>query len=460
MADFQQTSHSSPFFSHLKSTLLTGSYKSIINFHLSPSTGATSGPDLTRPPQFSQIRIPYIYSYLQNPSVKRAWVDGQAMVLNTQIVPKIYTDMLAVNVEKVPSGPPPELPPLETLDKTGKDTVALLHQAFAQRPIWSRRALVNHFPPHLIPSVRFCVAYVGYMWRGGPWRDTVTIYGLDPRTDSEMRKYQVVFFQMEDPKLAEKDRGEREEEGKDNEVVLRMRKTTHLFTGKTVSFHDGRCYQLIDVTDTLIKSLIDRPKIRTKFHETDGWYTATTLYKIKSLMKRKFRGLMGGTIYEEEELRRILEMESEEDEDGNMKGRGKVVKRPKKRVERLKEGGERRGRKDTAGGETEKETGKDGEKAAEEKEAVDEEEKGEEEEDEDEDEGVNVVEGDMVGESEWRADATDARIRQMMQQMPGMGIDDGKSLSPMSSRQALTGVVVEMGDADDFELLGDDDDDE
>ena len=92
------------------------------------------------------------------------------------------------------------------------------------------------------------MVHVAYMWRAGPWRDTCVVYGIDPRNDPKYRKYQSIFFQFEvDSKMKARD------------------KNSHIFDGK-ILVKDGRCFQLCDITDPLLKSLIDREKLRDSCH--------------------------------------------------------------------------------------------------------------------------------------------------------------------------------------------------
>ena len=62
------------------------------------------------------------------------------------------------------------------------------------------------------------------------------------------RQYQSLFFQFE----------------VDSRKKIRDAKS-HIFDGHTL-VKDGRCFQLCDITDPLLRSLIDRPKIRKKCH--------------------------------------------------------------------------------------------------------------------------------------------------------------------------------------------------
>lgn len=188
-------------------------------------------------------------SYRQNPAVKKAIIDGQATLLNLQAAPRTLTTMVHISSVDIPTRQPENIPDISTLDDFTCSCIQRLEALFSERPIWTRRALVNNFPPHLHPMIRFSMVHVAYMWRAGPWRDTCVAYGVDPRKDPKYRKYQSLFFQFE----------------VDNIPMSTRDNTSHIFDGKTL-VKDGRCFQLCDITDPLLKSLIDREKLRKISH--------------------------------------------------------------------------------------------------------------------------------------------------------------------------------------------------
>lgn len=245
IANYQWNSSGSPFVAKMKSTLLNCTYDSIMKFELSDSKGQYDMETLP-PPSFSNTAIPHTYNYRQNPAVKKALVDGKTALLNYQAGPKTYTPMVHISTAEIPTKPA-ELPQYEQLDKFTKECVDHVRALFEKRPIWTRRALYNHFPRHLQALVRFSMAHVAYMWRAGPWRDTCVSYGIDPRADPAYRKYQSVFFQMDTYKKSQDDNAN----------------DTHIFDGKRIT-RDGRCYQLCDVTDNLVMQLINTEDIRAK----------------------------------------------------------------------------------------------------------------------------------------------------------------------------------------------------
>lgn len=299
MANYQFNTSRSPFISKLKSTVLDCQYAHLRTFTLRPSKGYQPVLEILPPPSFSNTVMQHTYYYRQNPAIKKALIAGKPALLNLQAAPKTLTPMVHISNPTLPTKPR-DVRPYETLDTAGKKCVDHLRELFAQRPIWTRRALFNHFPKNLQSLVRFSMVHVAYMWRAGPWRDTCVIYGLDPRSSPEYRKYQSVFFQVETEKSAA---------GK----AAARKKNSHVFDGKHL-VRDGRCFQLCDVTDPLLKRLVDTEKIRGKCDPVDGWYRASTIHKIKAIMRGKIRGLAEGSVPVDSEFVDVLEMESEDEE--------------------------------------------------------------------------------------------------------------------------------------------------
>ncbi|RPA85931.1 hypothetical protein BJ508DRAFT_411556, partial [Ascobolus immersus RN42] len=430
LVDFQYGVHDSEFIQRFESTLLTKDLPKIRSFTLSPTRGCAPGTELLPPPLFSKTHVPHHYAYRQNPAVKKAIINGRTTMLNTQAAPKTFTEMVHISSSTVPTAPPTGTPPLEKLDAASKETVERLRELFDRRPIWTRRALVNHFPLRLVPLMRFAIVYVGYCWRAGPWRDTVVRYGINPKLDIELRKYQSLFFQVEKPGIypaPEGAEGEGEQEQIEEEpphphsflptphpLPERPRKESHLFTGQTLNILDGRCFQLCDITDPLLRTLVDLPlsELRTECDPQDGWYKAEHMYKMKAIMRGKIRALISGKVADDSEFELVMKEEWITD------AKGEVIE---KRIP-VKVGGRRRV---IVGGRTE--MIKEGEEI---------------------DDSVRVVEGEESQESEWRVDDAEGRINELMKRFGRAGGEDGED-----------GQWGEEGeDQDEFGLLGEEED--
>ncbi|PWW72505.1 hypothetical protein C7212DRAFT_226827 [Tuber magnatum] len=252
MANYQFNTADMEIVQRVRAELGGLEYEKIKNFDIPTSRGLSDLHPILPPPLFSNTTMQHNYHYRQNPAIKRTLVAGKPALLNLQAAPKTLTPIVHISAPTIPLHPPDSLRAYNLLDRGNKQCVDHLRKLFAQRPIWTRRALFNHFPKNLQSLVRFSMVHVAYMWRAGPWRDTCVVYGLDPRADPQYRVYQAVFFQVDTEKTAK---------GREKARTG----TSHIFDGKNL-VRDGRCFQLCDVTDPLLKGMIDGARVRSKCH--------------------------------------------------------------------------------------------------------------------------------------------------------------------------------------------------
>ncbi|KAL8906883.1 MAG: hypothetical protein Q9207_001738 [Kuettlingeria erythrocarpa] len=172
---------------------------------------------------------------------------------------------------------------------------------FARRPVCTRRSVQNQIPPEIWKAVGTNAAkhlwqYVGFLWNSGPWRDAICAFGVDPRKDKEMRRYQTAVFQVEPepvdsrpkPGLMTRTRIDRNLAAKGENIQ------GHLFDGRTVRL-DGKVWQMCDITDPLLRSMLDAAPVRNECDTaSDGWYTNGTWAKVKAIMKAKMLAILGG----------------------------------------------------------------------------------------------------------------------------------------------------------------------
>jgi general transcription factor 3C polypeptide 5 (transcription factor C subunit 1) len=276
-------------------------------FKLDPSRGPVPNTELIPPPLLTNHPLPFNWAYHQNPTIKTYQnpATGAKTLLNHSLPAKLGTLYLAPSVPSVPTGPPRNPPGDPLLLKLITD----LNQALELRPIWTRRALTNQLAssPGLY-LLKSAVQYVGYQFRGGPWRDAIIKYGIDPRTDPQYRIYQTVFFKIFD---------ESEKVPGAPWVDIRSeysRKTpadeggnmSHIFDGKRISL-DGKVWQICDITDPLLCNLAATASLRRECDiESDGWYTNGTWAKIKAIMRTKISAIRAGREMDDEEFEETL----------------------------------------------------------------------------------------------------------------------------------------------------------
>ncbi|KAI9860933.1 MAG: tau 95 subunit of transcription factor TFIIIC [Trichoglossum hirsutum] len=318
LSDFQYSTANSEFMKKMRDSVLSYDYEKLKEFKFDPSKGVRQNTDLIPPPYFARTHVPFNYNYRQNPAV-RYTIDnaGRPVVVNDQAPPKISTHIVSADVDVIPSGPPSDLPSPATLDHGIQDTISQLTKLMEERPLWTRRALLNHFTnPDYQYTLKHSIQYVGYMFRSGPWRDTIVRFGVDPRSDPKYRFYQSISFQIYD----RDDNGIRRQWQDERIKYQRHMKgktrnlQSHLFDGRHIEL-DGKVWQVCDITDPLVKGLLrDTKKLRTNCDKWDGWYTNGLWAKVKTIMRAKIRTIREGKIPSDLEFTEILKLPDEFDE--------------------------------------------------------------------------------------------------------------------------------------------------
>ena len=331
-------------------------------FDINMDKGAISNVDVIPPPSFSHwdTQFNYLYvcpspllpetpiyhvqftnntRYRQNPTVKQA-IDksGQVTTVNTSQATKVLTHLVPFDIPTVPQHPRDSCPPIETLDPTLQETIAVVTSLFTTRPAWTRRGLRNSLTTHEQRlALRHAIPYIGYIFRSGPWRDAIVKLGHDPRSSPDYRIYQTAMFRIlpRDPEVA-RDGGRRHAVPRGPEVAgidplaaasstttttapdgsvsttpPVSTSTSHIFTGQPPLPRDGRMWMFCDITDPCLRSLLfstNTPSTSTPTSDvvdepppnflrqtcetiTDGWYGSGTLAKTKTIMRAKIHAL-------------------------------------------------------------------------------------------------------------------------------------------------------------------------
>lgn len=337
MPDFVYSTSHIKILQDAKDALLSQHYPSIKTFEI-PHTYGIEDTTTLPPPIWSNQNMPQSYTYRQNPSVKVSHdpVTGRSVIGNTQAPPKTYTYQIAWDDAEYPTAVMPGITPLEKQTPIVRQTVAALQALFEERPIWSRRALLNCLPSNLsaFNVVRFCLGYVSFAIRSGPWRDTLVRLGVDPRTDPKYRVYQTIMLQLVPkanqlafaPGVAPRKTHSYKPRPKiisatgetsdlptsaqiEKKKMLDTRKafqrkwthsensTSHVFDGQSPLPPDGKVWQLCDFTDSQLVALRDIPEVyiratcETRYF---GWYENGTNAKIRVVLKAKVEALAEG----------------------------------------------------------------------------------------------------------------------------------------------------------------------
>jgi general transcription factor 3C polypeptide 5 (transcription factor C subunit 1) len=190
---------------------------------------------------------------------------GNTTTVNVHLAPKTWNQPVPFDIAEIPFGPA-DIPPVETLSPAMQRLIASAKRLMEERPIFTRRALMNSIPGSDWETVgsnvaKYVYQYVGYMFASGPWRDGVVRFGVDPRKDPECRKYQTMMFMLEKEAKDSRARWTRTKIDPNVAADALKKKQSHLFDGQTVS-KDGKVWQVCDITDPFMKDLLATTNLR------------------------------------------------------------------------------------------------------------------------------------------------------------------------------------------------------
>ena len=189
--------------------------------------------------------------------------------------------------------------------------ISEMRLAMEERPIWTRRSMWNRLGhkfaalPKSGSLVKHCLQYAGYQFKGGPFRDALVKYGLDPRLDPKYRIYQTLIFKLNKTRLGTVGRSwqavRRNETGISNfgqywkELGAEDSSLdTHVFDGETFST-DGKVWQVCDITEPLLSKLFADAEVRSECdNEMSGFYHRVLWSVAKAIMKCKMLAIRFG----------------------------------------------------------------------------------------------------------------------------------------------------------------------
>ncbi|PVH77150.1 hypothetical protein DL98DRAFT_573931 [Cadophora sp. DSE1049] len=289
MSDFHQSTSNTEFIPKFKDTVLTGRIEDIRRFKLDERRGWKPNEDIVPPPIMSSHALPFNWGWHQAVHLTQEQDnEGNRVLVNHSKPEKGGVIYLSHDVEEIPTEPDRD----EPTDESIQELIATLKEAMKERPIWTRRSLLNRVGN--VPGIyqfKQAIPFVGYQFKGGPWRDALIKFGVDPRTDPRYRQYQTFFFQFNDE--AEKLEGEPWRDNRQNfnlskeHGITHTNDDTHVFDGKKLTL-DGKIWQVCDITVPLLVNLMEDAPYRDKCEIlTDGWYCNGTIAKFKGIMKTK-----------------------------------------------------------------------------------------------------------------------------------------------------------------------------
>ncbi|KIO32752.1 hypothetical protein M407DRAFT_66276 [Tulasnella calospora MUT 4182] len=258
-------------------------------------------------PVFSRATIPLQYNYKPNAfSTVQTIQDPETGEEKQRLINKTRFKgfgTLAIDFHdsgEVPSGPNDHMNSL--IPTVSADLLRRVREQFEIRPIWARVALLNQFSltdRREIFHSKMIIPLVSYAFNDGPFRDMYIRFGYDPRNDVDARFYQRVTFRYTMPNYQRRRPVIENRNPADIPkphmvgIDIPVSRTSHIFDGKTAQNEVGPGFQLCDIHDPLLESLInDASDLRAECHERDGWYSAAAFDRIKAVTRRKLFGLI------------------------------------------------------------------------------------------------------------------------------------------------------------------------
>ncbi|MBW0490390.1 hypothetical protein O181_030105 [Austropuccinia psidii MF-1] len=245
------------------------------------------------PPLFSKYLAPQAYQYKQNlASVPTQKADGTERLVNRSRFIHIPLQSITFHETTIPHAPLPahlkyKVPEDEAICKR-------VSSLFEQRPVWSRLALNNQLKPaerRLIHWHKHILPCHCYTFADGVFRDLLIRFQYDPRATPEARFYQRISLRNLDNKnISERLTYKLLKRSVETGSIDNQR--DHIFDGLELHQSVGT-YQLCDITDSLLVSLIKSTKgVLPNCRIRDGWYTSNAIEQIRSILRRKFHALL------------------------------------------------------------------------------------------------------------------------------------------------------------------------
>ena len=204
--------------------------------------------------------------YLQNnPSIPARDGFGNLTISGTVKPLAAQNQPVSHDCSNIPDAPADDLPSVSSLEPAMQRLIENARLLFEERPIWTRRALRNRISQTDWKNIgnnqgKYVYQYVGYLFESGPWRDAIVKFGVDPRKDPNLRVYQTMMFML-DPEHNDNRRKKCKARQFSTNTTQPTTSESHIFDGEKVSL-DGKVWQVCDITDPLLKSLLSTSNLR------------------------------------------------------------------------------------------------------------------------------------------------------------------------------------------------------
>lgn len=309
--DFNYSTRGLNFLSNLESNILPRDYNSLQQWDL-PKTYGLQDTEIAPPPVFSSQSLPQPYVYHRPILQKNIEIEEpeQRAPDRRDRTQKSFA-LSCSSAGPFPVSPPANAPELDSMIPGVQRAVTVFRDLFKQRPIWTRRALANHVEEgNLTSSHQTALAFIAFSIASGVWSRTLCVFGVNPLSDPSYRKFQTVAT-INDQKRDSHDKMAGLAVQSAQSVAASNNRRSHVFTGQAPLPDDGSIYQLCDLTDPQLKSLVDVDNAHLSKAcdpEAFGWYGNGTMSKIRIILRAKTSALRNGEPVMDTHFKRILDL--------------------------------------------------------------------------------------------------------------------------------------------------------
>ncbi|KAM0756576.1 hypothetical protein T439DRAFT_376745 [Meredithblackwellia eburnea MCA 4105] len=281
--------------------------EAIQNFSFPPPDENFTEDMYLPPPTFSRVTVPQIYDYKPSPTsvpitaTRPSTGEEYTRLINSNRWKgrPMITIAFSSPSSDIPGGPNAEL--IKLRKAVTDDTERELAECFEMRKVWTRTALLNNVSieaKRMASNHKHLCSLVGYTFSDGPFRDLIIKWGYDPRVDPEARFYQHITLRNITSNRAKKNESKMKDLATGKE---------HLFDGVSLHTKIGN-FQLIDITDPLVTSLIHSPTgvLQECTDDVEGWYDRDYFEQMRNVVRRKFLGILKGVEVRDEDCKDLL----------------------------------------------------------------------------------------------------------------------------------------------------------
>lgn len=344
LADFQVNTLTNDLLQKTTDAFFGNDFEKLQNFRnfLSGKDKYDTQLPLDLPPfsTFSKVKMPFSYNFSNNKGTAVRTDDGSLRLVNTKQPVKVRTSFVSWDAP-APQHPSPELTkhlqeakkivkqqlsegkiPMNVIKNSNNyqlvECVKLLEKLFDQKPVWLRRHLYTITPENWKNTFKYALAYVAYSTRTGPWKQSYIKFGVDPKQSDAYALFQTERFRVhttasknmeEDEEVDNTIQTMNENSGTSTPVdkdAIRELPADFIFTGTNLP--KISTFQLCDIKDPQLTSLLTRESMVSEVTERDGWFESINLVQLRLIMKYKLTCLAAREPISQSRLDQVREM--------------------------------------------------------------------------------------------------------------------------------------------------------